>query len=125
MTDPQELIKQSESICKPATPGPWSPIDDYDGVAAYHGWRGLSCPNGYGGYGGSGLVFATHEWDVGLKEADIEFIAAARTLVPELAKALETATVERDVLDRAWKNAIRERDEARAELAKLKAEKEV
>lgn len=91
MTDPNDLIKQATTICEAATPGPWDIIDDYDGVAASHGWRGMSCPSGSGGHGGDGLVFATHEWDVGLREGDIEFIATARTLVPELAAALGMA----------------------------------
>jgi len=105
MSDPSELIKQATTISEAATPGPWGPIDDYDGVAAHHGWRGLSCPSGNGGHGGDGLVFATHEWDVGLKEVDIEFIATARTLVPELAKALKELDVERRRLNGGWRRA--------------------
>lgn len=96
MTDPQDLIKSATTIHEAATPGPWGPIDDCDGVAAMWDWRGMSCPSGQGGHGGDGLVFATHEWDVGLRKEDIEFIAAARTLVPELSAALEQVTLERD-----------------------------
>ncbi len=131
MNDAKDLINTAATICEAATPGPWEPIDDYDGVATRHGWRGLSCPSGDGGHGGDGLVFATHEWDVGLKDGDIEFIAAARTLVPALAAELErslmahqmtidTKLFSRRKLESDVVTLARDRDEARAEVESLR-----
>lgn len=147
MTDPNELIAQSKSICEAATPGPWQPIDDPESVVGVPRYRAMRCPKGHGGHGGNGYVFSTtHEWHVGMRAEDSAFIATARTLVPELATALQEATdrlqtIEGTVSDcfdggdgdaietiRAasslFANAYtqiaeltRERDEARAELA--------
>lgn len=132
MSDPQDLIKQATAICEAATPGPWGVIDDYDGVASHHGWRSVTCPGGHGGHGGAGLVFATHEWDVGLKEVDIEFIAAARTLVPALAAELErslmahqmtidTKLFSRRKLESDVVTLARERDESMDEASDAKS----
>ncbi len=77
-----------------ATPGPWSPLDDYDGTNAVHGWRGMYCPKTHGGFGGQGLLFATHLWDVGLMPQDIHTIAEYRTAAPELARECRRHNVE-------------------------------
>lgn len=141
MTDPNELIAQSKSICEAATPGPWQPIDDPESVVGVPRYRAMRCPKGHGGHGGNGYVFSTtHEWHVGMRAEDSAFIATARTLVPELAAALGMAHSRIAQLaseSGAYANSLgavskgnqpmeimeaiervtRERDEARAELA--------
>jgi hypothetical protein len=74
MSDPQDLIKQATDICEPATPGPWRSEFRMDGM-----WSGV-------------MVDGEHLLQMGYGSVeDAEFIATARTLVPELAAALEKA----------------------------------
>lgn len=141
---PEELISEATTICEAATPGPWSPIDDPEAVVGVPRYRAMRCPKGHGGHGGNGYVFSTtHEWHVGMRAEDSAFIATARTLVPELAAALGMAHSRIAQLaseSGAYANSLgavskgnqpmeimeaiervtRERDEARAELAKLR-----
>lgn len=121
MTDPNELIAQSKSICEAATPGPWQPIDDPESVVGVPRYRAMRCPKGHGGHGGNGYVFSTtHEWHVGMRAEDSAFIATARTLVPELSAALQLSQEAIGLAMSMFEEATRERDEARSELAKLR-----
>ena len=76
---PQDLIKQSKSICEAATPGPWA----YDGVSEVFDWSELEPEDP------ERDSVAKLSWP----ERDGIFIATARTLVPELAAALSESQV--------------------------------
>lgn len=82
MTDPQDLINQATTICEAATPGPW--VFDFaaDGIFEKDYREGDD----------GGVVAALDLYS----KPDGQFIAAARTLVPALASALNAATQERD-----------------------------
>lgn len=83
-----ELIKQSEDLCAGATAGPWSAIDDYDGPGGGR-WRGMFANRA------NRLVFATLNWDAGMRTEDARFIEEARTLLPEITEELVTCVGER------------------------------
>lgn len=120
MTDPNELIAQSKSICEAATPGPWDYNARHDCISTADDQP---------------VAYISHH-----SVPDVEFILTARTLVPELAaalklyqnwheKAIELQGPEpgrTPSMVYSWiVNLKRERDEARAELHKTAALLEV
>lgn len=106
--DPVALVREARALAKRATPGPWSVEDATRGrdVAWYIGDEGGDGPSVY--------VCAPAGAEGADVTDDAELIARARTLVVELADALE---VERDEL--AGECAQSEGRLARAEIAEV------
>lgn len=78
--DNSELIQQARALCEGATPGPWryKETADYSEIYDNHSWGKALSP----------LAM------VGSNLDDAAFIAASRTLVPQLCDALEAAEKE-------------------------------
>ena len=145
MTDLQSLISQATTICEAATPGPWSVYEitgediedcgDADRIIS----RGIDGPGEVGL--NTGVEYQMYS------SADATFIATSRTLLPQLAEALQESEDRRKESSRLLAESIRdtcgqaeslashaveqhakhieeltrERDEARAELVKTGA----
>ncbi len=126
---PEELIKESESVCDPASPGPYRVVAEKPTPT----WllnqldeeqRAALPPKK------ATVVTADGEslfWGEGFSLADATFIATARTLLPQLAEMLkyelkQTARLqgECDTAALEVSDARGERDDARAELSTLK-----
>lgn len=90
--DPKTLIARARVVCKDATPGPWEvhEVDceqyDDDEETGSRGIRSTHPTKGGGLNHGEEVELFTRE--------DATFIATARTLVPALADALESALKE-------------------------------
>ena len=110
MTTPEDLIKSAATIHGAATPGPW--MFDAGSDAITHEGRDED---------GVVAVLDIYEY------SDARFIAAARTLVPELAAALkysiEYRTHELQHCEARHRMLIKERNDARAELKESNVER--
>ncbi|WP_205879611.1 hypothetical protein [Mycobacterium paragordonae] len=113
---PDDIIARAEAALEGVTDGPW--------VAEYSGEQG-NCVIPHDAQSTREAVCTTHLY---YQVADAEFIAAARTLVPALAAELEAARAEAAQWKSLWQQntenaaeAMRERDEARAEVERLKS----
>lgn len=89
-----ELAKRVLELAEKATPGPWA----WD--VAPIGVRGLF--SGKRGVVSNWLAYVD-EADMVVGDADAEFIAQARTLMPELAKRLLEAEEELVIAYRGWR----------------------
>ncbi len=120
MPNTQGLIKQATTICEAATPGPFR-MESQVSLAGEPRYCIKAGPDGV-----RSQIIAEE-----ISDADARLFATARTLVPELAAALEELTrrhkmtVETKLFSRRKLESdvvalTRERDEARAELTRTK-----
>lgn len=112
-TNPTDLIARAREVCEAATPGPFMIVDSDDG------WELHSYHNA------ANVMMVAEK----MREVDADLFAQSRQLLPKLADALEAAVElcervanKRQVWESSSEQMALERDEARAEVARLEAE---
>jgi len=90
-----ERIAELQALCEKATPGPWIWADDQMWFYADYQKRGDLEQNSDGSWKFVSII-ETEDGHYGPKENDRDFIAAARTALPELLAELSRLTRERD-----------------------------
>lgn len=110
--DPLALAEEAEALSVAATPGPWEP-QQYEAPDLEWFVR-IAGPDKSGGL---------WEDSTSTTEANARFIARARTLLPEMAKALREwhkRALNQGALDVYWQQLVLERDRLRALLAEAR-----
>lgn len=119
--DPRALLEEAEKLDAEATPGPWEWLHGCLRGAHLH----FGCSDGCKGDDPDDRSYVIDGENVSLR--DLEFLARARTLVPQLASALRAALDElHDQSERLVRAAAecvglrRERDTAQAEVEAMR-----